>query len=159
MRPLWCTKSYSARDWSPGGLLSWNPIRDWENAGFHLRGGNLEAVRVGRPTFARIGFLIVLPLLPGGVDIPHEVVGEWGLREPVVLVCWLRERLEMKATVSQWGGKRGKYKGNAREEMKELKGEFVSRTFVQHFVKCQYVPFVYLARCRSGSADPGVGIP
>ena len=39
-----------------------------------------------------------------------------------------------------------------------MRREDILRTLPQHFVKCQYVPLMYLGACRAALADPGRGI-
>lgn len=89
--PLRGPPSLSPSDGRPFRFLSRDPITGRCDGGDGLGVGDLHTVLVGLPTFAWVRLLVVSPLLAGGVDTPHEVVGERRLAPPVVLVGRLGE--------------------------------------------------------------------
>ena len=91
--PLRSAKALASSDWRPLGFLSRYPIAWGRDGGDGLLSRDLHAVLISFPAFARVGLLVILPLLTSGVDTPHEVVGELGLAPPIVLVGWLREAI------------------------------------------------------------------
>lgn len=85
--------SFAPSDWTPRrNRVPRVPVERWRGGRISLHG--VSAIRVELPFLARIGQLVVPPLLGLGVLRPFHIVRQGGLGEPILTVWRLDETLE-----------------------------------------------------------------